>query len=169
MAKTDINNKLKELGKTPNNLTSEDYYQLLQMQIKGEFGKDVFKEFVKQNNTTYKTFIDGLDKFSKTHNFTNDTLSRVLEWRIKELTKERNKAKTIEEKKDFDTSIEDVLDRLERLADKNRTHKEKIIGIMAGTAIIVAGSGLYLFTKNPALLKKGAEMIGKETLKNLVK
>ncbi|MET3697125.1 hypothetical protein SAMN05877753_1054 [Bacillus oleivorans] len=169
MDKDGLFKKINDLGMDNNNLTSEDYYDLLVLHMKGEFGKDVFKEFVKENNTTYKNFIDGLVKLTSVHETASATYLKTLEWLIKDLRKEVENATTLEEKKEIDKKIDAILDRIEKEADKNREHGRTGMLILAGVATLIMGSGIYLFTRNPELLKKGTQMIAQETVKQIVK
>lgn len=161
--------KMKDLGMDPNNLSSEDYYELLKMHVQGEFGKEVFKDFIKENNVSYNSFIEGLEKLSQIHQASSSTYTETLNWLIKDLRKEIDKGVTPEERKEIDRKIADILDRLERETDKNRAHGIKLTRILGGSLLGVVGVGAYFITKNPELLKKGTEMIAKETIKQATK
>lgn len=169
MEKEQLVEKIIDLGMDPDNLTSDNMNKLIEMQIKGEFGKDVFKEFVKENNTTYKTFIDGLDDITKIHESASDTYSQTLKWLVEDLRKESEKANTIEEKERIDKKIDDILDRLQKESKDNREHGLKFGVLKASVAVVGIGAGLYVSTKNPELLKKGAQMLVQESVKRILK
>lgn len=161
--------KIKDLGMNPDNLSIDDMNKLIEMQIKGEFGKDVFKEFVKENNATYKIFVDGLGNFTKIHESASDTYSQTLKWLVEDLRKESEKATTFEEKERIDKKIDDILNRLQKESKDNKEHGLKFAGLASSVAVIGIGTGLFVFTKNPELLKKGAQMIVQESVKQIVK
>jgi hypothetical protein len=169
MEREQLVEKIIDLGMNPNNLTSDNMNKLIEMQIKGEFGKDVFKEFVKENNTTYKTFVDGLGNFTKIHESASDTYSQTLKWLVEDLRKESEKATTIEEKERIDKKIDDILNRLQKESKDNKEHGLKFGALVAGVAVVGLGAGLFVFTKNPELLKKGTQMIAQESVKQILK
>ncbi|WP_062231936.1 hypothetical protein [Fictibacillus sp. FJAT-27399] len=169
MEREQLVEKIIDLGMNPDNLTSDNMNKLIEMQIKGEFGKDVFKEFVKENNTTYKTFVDGLGNITKIHESASDTYSQTLKWLVEDLRKESEKATTFEEKERIDKKIDDILNRLQKESKDNKEHGLKFGRLVAGVAVVGIGAGLFVFTKNPELLKKGTQMIAQKSVKQIVK
>ncbi|MEH7254288.1 hypothetical protein V7111_19380 [Neobacillus niacini] len=169
MEREQLVEKIKDLGMNPDNLTSDDMKKLIEMQIKGKFGKDVFKEFVKENNTTYKTFVDGLGNFTKIHESASNTYSQTLRWLVEDLRKESEKATTFEEKERIDKKIDDILNRLQKESKDNKEHGLKFGKLLAGVAIVGLGAVLLVFTKNPALLKKGTQMVAQAFVNQIVK
>ncbi|MFJ7677446.1 hypothetical protein ACIQXQ_05280 [Peribacillus sp. NPDC097198] len=161
--------KIKDLGMNPDNLTSDNMNKLIEMQIKGEFGKDVFKDFVKENNTTFKTFVEGLDNITKIHEYSSNTYLRTLRWLVEDLRKEAVKENTTyEEKERINKNIVDILNRLEKESKDNKEHGLKFGTLVAGVAVVGIGAGLWVFTKNPELLKKGTQMIVQNTVKQIL-
>lgn len=169
MEKEQLVEKIRDLGMDPDNLTSDNMNELIEMQIKGEFGRDVFKEFVKENNTTYKTFVDGLSNFTKIQESASDTYTQTLKWLVEDLRKESEKATTFEEKERIDKKVDDILNRLQKESKDNKEHGLKFGVLVAGVAALGLGTGLFVITKNPELLKKGAQMIAQESVKQIVK
>jgi len=169
MEREQLVEKIKDLGMNPDNLTIDNMNKLIEMQIKGEFGKDVFKEFVKENNTTYKTFVDGLVNITKIHESASDTYLQTLNWLVQDLRKESEKATTFEERERNDKKIDDILDRLQKESKDNKEHGLKFGRLAAGVAVVGIGAGLFVFSKNPELLKKGTQMIAQEAVKQIVK
>lgn len=169
MKNEEVLKKIKENGIDPDNLTSDDIKTLIEMNIKGEFGKDIFKELLKESNTSYKTFIEGLGNFINTHKSSSDKYIEALDWRMKNLAKQAENAKTEQEKEQIDKEIDKILDRIEKEADKNRGHGQKFGLIAGGIATVLAGSAIFLVTRNPEVLKKGAEIVAQETIKQIGK
>ncbi|RFB12737.1 hypothetical protein DZB84_18485 [Bacillus sp. HNG] len=160
--------KIKKKGIDPENLTSEDIKTLIEMNIKGQFGKEVFKEFLKEANVTYTTFVEGLKNFVNVHKDSSNKYIEALNSRMKDLMEQAKNAKTADEKDRLDKKIDEILDRLKQEADANRSQGQKYALIAGGVATIVAGGAIFLVTRNPEVIKKGAEMIAKETLKQIV-
>ncbi|KMJ59379.1 hypothetical protein AB685_00355 [Bacillus sp. LL01] len=169
MEREQLIEKIKNLGMNPDNLTSENINKLIEMQIKGEFGKDVLKEFIKENNTTYKTFVDGIVNLTKIHESASDTYSQTLKWLVEDLRKESEKAITSEEKDRVDKRIDEILNRLQKESADNKEHGLKFGKIVAGVAVVGLGTGIFVFTKNPELLKKGTQLIAQEAVKQVLK
>jgi len=160
--------RIKKKGIDPGNLSSDDIKTLIEMSIKGDFGKDIFKEFLKETNTSYKTFIEGLKVFVDTHKSSSNKYIEALDYRMKDLMKQVENAKTEEEKEKIEKKIDTILDRLEKEANENRKQGQKYALIASGVAITLAGSAIFLVTRNPEVVKKGVEMIARETVKQIV-
>ncbi|USK60404.1 hypothetical protein [Peribacillus asahii] len=160
--------KIKKKGIDPQNLTSDDIKSLIEMNIKGQFGKEVFRDFLKETNTTYKSFVEGLGKFIDVHKSSSNKYMEALDFRMKDLMKQAENARTPEDKEKFDRKIDDILNRLKEEAEANRSQGQKYAIIAGGVATILAGGAIFLVTRNPEVLKKGAEMIAKETVKQII-
>lgn len=160
--------KIKKKGVNPENLTSEDIKTLIEMNIKGQFGKEVFKEFLKEANVSYTTFIEGLKNFVDVHKESSNKYIEALNLRIEDLMEQAKNANTADEKEKLDKKIDEILDRLKQEADANRTQGQKYALIAGGVVTILAGGAIFLVTRNPEMIKKGAEMIAKETIKQIV-
>ncbi|MEE6452548.1 hypothetical protein RAH41_18455 [Gottfriedia acidiceleris] len=136
MEREQLVGKIIDLGMNPDNLTSDNMNKLIEMQIKGEFGKDVFKEFVKENNTTYKIFVDGLCNITKIHESASDTYSKTLKWLVEDLRKESEKVTTFEGIERIDKKIDDILNRLQKESKDNKEHELKLGALVAGVAVV---------------------------------
>ena len=161
--------KIKKNGINTDNLTSDDVNALIEMNIKGEFGKEVFKEFLKETNTSYKTFLEGLGTFVDTHKSSSNKYLEALDYRMKDLMKQAEIAKTDEQKEALDKKIDSILDDLKEEVNANRLQGIKFAIIAGGIATVLAGSAVFLVTRNPEVLKKGVEMIALETTKQIFK
>ena len=160
---------LKKKGIDPNNISQEDILTIIDMQIKGEFGKDVFKELMNSSNLTYKQYLELLSKIIESDKDSSKVYEETLSWLVKDLRKEAEKAETDEEKEKIHKKIENLLDRMEQEANKKRDHGMKYALLATGALTIVGGIGVYTVTKNPTLLKKGTEMIGKAAVQQVLK
>lgn len=169
MANEEFLKQIKKKGINPDDLTSDDIYTLIELSIKGEFGKEVLKEFIKENNISYKTYVEGLGKFSVIHKASSDKYIEILDFRMKDLSKQAENVKTVEEKEKIDINIDGVLDRFEREANANRDQGRRFALIAGGMATILAGSTIFLVTRNPEVFKKGVAMIAGETVNKLIK
>ena len=162
---------LKKINKKridPDNLTSEDITTLIEMNLKGEFGKEIFKDYLKEGNITYKTFFDGLGTFVDTHKSSSNKYLELLEYRMKDLMKQAESAKTDEQKEILDNQIDLILDRLKEEVNENRFHGQKFALVAGAVATVFVGGAIYLVTRNSEVLKKGVEMIAQETVKQIV-
>lgn len=160
--------KIKKKGVNPENITSEDIKTLIEMNIKGQIGKEVLKEFLKEANVSYTTFVEGLKTFVNVHRESSNKYIEALNSRIEDLMEQAKNANTADEKDKLDKKIDEILDRLKQEADANRTQGQKYALIAGGVVTILAGGAIFLVTRNPEMIKKGAEMIAKETIKQIV-
>lgn len=169
MKNEELMKKIRKKGIDPENLTSEDIKTLIEMDIKGQFGKEVFKDYLKESNTAYKTILDGLGSFIDTHVKSSEKYLEVLDYRMKNLMKQSENAKTDEQKEKLDQQIEAILDRLKEEVNENRMQGHKFALIAGSVATVLAGGAVFLVTRNPDVLKKGAEMIAQETVRQITK
>ena len=161
--------KIKKKGIDPDNLTSDDIKTLIEMDIKGQFGKEIFRDYLKESNITYKTFFEGLGTFIDAHKSSSNKYLEMLDYRMKDLMKQAENAKTDEQKEKLDKQIESIIERLKEEVNANRLHGQKFAMIAGGVATVLAGGAILLVTRNPEVLKKGAEMLAQETVKQIVK
>ncbi|MCM3390611.1 hypothetical protein M3649_21235 [Ureibacillus chungkukjangi] len=167
MENEELLKKIKNKGIDPDNLTSDDIETLIEMNIKGEFEKEVFKDYLKENNITYKIFFEGLGTFVDTHKSSSNKYLELLDYRMKDLIKQAENAKTDEQKEKLDKQIDSILDRLKEEVTANRSHGQNFAWMAGGVAIVLAGSAIFLATRNPEVFKKGVEMIAQETVKQI--
>jgi hypothetical protein len=160
---------LKKKGIDINNISAEDIVSIIKMQIKGEFGKDIFKELMHKSNITYKQYLDSLGKFIDNDKEASKAYQETISWLIMDLRKEAESVETDEAKEKIHAKIEALLDRMEKEVNKKREQGIKYAALAAGALTIVGGLGFYAITKNPALLKKGAEMVAQAAAQQVIK
>lgn len=168
MKNEDVLKKIKRKGINPDNLNSEDIKKLIEMNIKGQIENEVFKEFFQEGNITYKTFIEGLNNFVHAHMSSSNKYSEALEYRMRDLIEQAKNADTDAEKERLERAIDSVLDKLKDEAEANRGQTIKIAMIAAGVGTIITGGAIFVATRNPEILKKGVEIIAKESAKQLL-
>ncbi|WP_175638329.1 hypothetical protein [Metabacillus schmidteae] len=160
--------KIQKKGIDPDHLTNDDIKTLIEMNIQGQIEKEILKEFLKESNITYKTFVEGLKTFIDSHKSSSNKYMEALDYRMKGLMKQAENANTPEDKEKVDKEIDIILDRLKEEVDSNRKHTLKVVMVAGGIGTILAGSAIFIATRNPEVLKKGVEMIAKETVKQIV-
>lgn len=161
--------KVKKEGIDTADLTSIDIKTLIEMNLKGQFENEIFRNYLKESNITYKTLIEGLSAFIDTHKPSSNKYLEILDNRINSLMKQAENAKTDEQKERLDYQIDLILDRLKKEVNENRIHSQKLALIAGSMATMIAGGALFLVTRNPEVLKKGTEMIAKETFKQIMR
>ncbi|MFB5088372.1 hypothetical protein PGC35_14395 [Psychrobacillus sp. PGGUH221] len=161
-------NIIKNAGINQNNLTGEDIIKLIELHLTNKIDKEDLKEFLKESNVTYKTFIEGLGVFVDIHKESSNKYIESLDYRLKDLIKQAENAETEELKEKLDKKIDSILNRLKEEADANRTHFQKTLIVTAGLGASVIGGAIFLATRNPELFKKGVEMIAQESIKRIV-
>jgi hypothetical protein len=77
--------------------------------------------------------------------------------------------KTLEDEERIWRRIEGVLDRMKEEAEAGRGTMKTVVTIAAGVGVVVLGDAVAIATKNPELMKKGIEMVAKETVKSVTK
>lgn len=165
MASLDFIRQLRSMGFDEKNLSSSDLAKLFAMSVKGEFDKEVFKDFLRESNITFTKLMDGLDNFANIHKFSSDEYVLTLKMLITDLKEEAKNATTPEEKEQCFNKVLVLLDRFEKEVDNNREHGKNLALAATGAAVMVAGAAMFLVTRNPEVLKKGTAMIVKHGFK----
>jgi hypothetical protein len=160
---------LKDKGIDINNISAEDIVSIIKMQVKGEFGKEIFKQLMQNSNITYKQYLDSLGKFIDNDKESSKAYQETISWLIKDLRKEAERAETEEAKEKIHAKIESLLDRMEKEVNRKREQGIKYAALAVGALTIVGGLGFYAITKNPALLKKGAEIVAQAAAQQVIK
>ena len=101
MAALDFIRQLRSMGFDEKNLSSSDLAKLFAMSIKGEFDKEVFKDFLRESNITFTKLMDGLNNFANTHKFSSDEYVLTLKMLIEDFNEREKNAKTQEEKEQY--------------------------------------------------------------------
>lgn len=163
----DILKKLRKKGVNINDLQSEDFEKLIEMNIKGQVDNETIRDFLKESNVAFKIFFDGLGTFIDTHKSSSNQYIETINDYIKDLSSQAENAETDEQKEKIYQKIDSLLDRIKEEVNANRSHGEKLAWMAGSVALTLAGGAIYLATRNPDILKKGVETIAQETVKRI--
>ncbi|WP_377863347.1 hypothetical protein [Bacillus sp. R86525] len=165
MLDAEIIRLLKSKGIDPKNLSSNDIKTLLEMNIKQEFGSKVFKTFLEESNVTFKILIDGLTKLFEQSKFASVQYLNTLDWLIKDIQEQINKAPTLEEKRDGQKRLDKFLNDYVKEVENNRQYGKTLAVVAGGVATVCVGAGIFMVTRNSTVLTKGTKLIAKAALR----
>ncbi len=161
----EIIEKLKDIGvKNVNNPSPEEIKIILIALLKNKkLDLEVFKSYMSFISPQVKVLFEGLTAFTQSQEKISKGVLDNINLAIQILGRELEKDLNIDERKAIREEISSYIEKASIESDKQRAFHTKLAYIGGGVAVIAIGAGVWILTKgkNPKVLMKGVEIIGK--------